>query len=114
MDTHQIIRQFAPRAAIAHHIPGRIRIRLDLSLAEISRLREFDPERLRGALTTIRGVRDVRINGLARSCTVEYDAGVIPSAAWEDLLADRDTPAAKVLLDILRERHETLPQKTAF
>lgn len=105
MDAQQIIRQFAALAAIAHHIPGRIRIRLDIGVAEVARLREFDPERLRGALAGIRGVRDVRVNVLARSCTVEYDTSVIPGAAWEDLLASRDTPAAGILTNILREKY---------
>lgn len=35
-------------------------------------------ERLRHALENLHGVSGVRVNPLARSCTVEYDAG----ACW--------------------------------
>lgn len=101
-----MIERFAPLATIAHHIPGRVRLKFDIGSIEHSRLREIHPESLRIALENIRGVFGVRLNALARSCTVEYDETVIPRAAWEDLLAGRATAAADILIDILREKYE--------
>lgn len=106
MEAWQFIERFASRASIAHHIPGRVRIKLDIGTAEISGLRGFHPEHLRDALNGIRGVFGVRFNALARSCTVEYDHGVIPAAAWEDMLACRRTPAAEILVGILHEKYQ--------
>lgn len=106
MEAWQFIERFAPRASIAHHIPGRVRIKFDIGAAELSGLRGFRPERLQDALNQLRGVSAVRLNMLACSCTVEYDHGVIPAAAWEDLLASRETPAAQILVNILREKHQ--------
>jgi hypothetical protein len=103
MEAWQFIERLAPRASIAHHIPGRIRFKLDIGAAELSGLDALRPERLRDALNDIRGVSAVRLNLPARSCTVEYDAGAIPPQAWEDLLACRETPEAQILVDILRE-----------
>ncbi len=102
----QFIERFAPQAGIAHHIPGRVRIKLDIGMAELSGLDALHPERLRDALSDIRGISAMRINLLARSCTVEYDADVIPPQAWEDLLACRETPEAQILVDILHEKHQ--------
>lgn len=106
METWQIIERFAPRASIAHHIPGRVRLKFDIGAIDTSDLREIRPERLRIALENIRGVIAVRLNALARSCTVEYDETVIPRDAWEDLLACRMTPAAEILVSILRKKHQ--------
>lgn len=106
MEAWQFIERFAPRASIAHHIPGRIRLKFDIGAAELSGLRGFQPERLQDALNQLRGVSAVRLNILARSCTVEYDHGVIPAAAWEDLLACRETAAARILVNILREKYQ--------
>lgn len=85
---------------IAHHIPGRIRLKLkadglsDLSLgAALLQQLEWGL----GVLGQIPGIRSVRLNGLARCCVLEYDPALIPQAAWEDLLADRDTMAANLL-----------------
>lgn len=106
VEAWQFIERFAPQASIAHHIPGRIRLKFDIGMAELSGLDALRPERLQDALNNMRGVSGVRLNLLARSCTVEYDHRVIPAAAWEDLLACRETPAAQILADILREKYQ--------
>lgn len=105
MDAWQFIERVAHRASIAHHIPGRVRLKFDLGAIEGARLRDVHPESLRLALENIRGVASVRLNALARSCTVEYDEKVIPRAAWEDLLACRKSAAAEILLEILHAKY---------
>ena len=65
-------------------------------------------EAITTALRRIRGVKNISWNLLARSCTIEYDPAVIPNAAWPDLLANADTPAAQTLRTILDEAHEQL------
>ncbi len=106
MEAWQFIERFAPCATIAHHIPGRVRLKFDGGSIAAAELREIHPERLRVSLEGVRGVFSVRLNMLARSCTVEYDETVIPGEAWEDLLACRMTAAADILAAILREGHE--------
>ena len=82
---------------IAHHIPGRLRVKLGATAsgglpgrAEASALLE----RLRG----VEGVRAVSVNALARSCTVDSQPAVLPPAGWEDLLAGRRSEGAERLL----------------
>ncbi|MDR2165187.1 MAG: cation transporter [Zoogloeaceae bacterium] len=91
--------------SIAHHIPGRIRLKLRISAA---RLREAGDilhavERLGAALHTVPGIAGIHVNKLARSVTVEYDNRTIPDQAWPDLLANRPSPEATALLTCLRE-----------
>ena len=86
--------------AAAHHVPGRIRLKLvdeAAAAAVLSGARFPSPQRLRA----IPGVRDVRLNLLARSCVVDYDPAVVPPAAWTDLLAGSRTAASLPLLEAL-------------
>lgn len=97
-----VLTRLAPYLSIAHHVPGRIRLKLDEAAIGDPQLRAAG-ERLRAALAGLRGLRSIRLNVLARSCIVEYDNGVIPDEAWPDLLAGRDTRAAETLFALLRE-----------
>ena len=107
-DPEQVVATFAPYLRIAHQISGRIRFKLATAALKGQSLREADPERLRVALATIRGVHNIQFNLLARSCVVEYDNQTIPDVAWPELLSGRDTPAAGILFAILREKYEEI------
>ena len=79
----------AQHAEIAHHIPGRIRLKVRLSGVEL--VQQTDAQSLLGCIP---GVLGVKINPLARSAVIEYDPKVIPSALWEDFGRVRDDPLA--------------------
>lgn len=102
MPTFDELRGYLEHVRIVHHIRGRIRLKLVAgyeSLAERSRhARQFQ-----SILVRTPGVHSVRVNLLARSCSVEYDPQVIPAEAWGDFLAGVDSPAAATLEQILRE-----------
>ncbi|MDR0701539.1 MAG: hypothetical protein LBF61_03865 [Azoarcus sp.] len=91
--------------AIAHHIPGRIRLKLDTSAEALRRvgLSGIEAGRFGSALGAIPGIRRIHLNKLARSLTVEYDNQTIPDRAWPDLLANRPSPEAAALLERLRD-----------
>lgn len=92
---------------VAHHIPGRLRVKLaEGGLPEGFRLSDlaaaFDKtgawaSALRAA-SDHPAIRSVKLNALARSCTIQYDPAAVAPAAWEDLLAGRRTPACEDLL----------------
>jgi hypothetical protein len=110
LDPWRVVSDFAPYLRIAHQIPGRVRLKLDAAALDVPALREVGGERLKAALGSIRGVHDISLNLLARSCVVAYDNGTIPDAAWPDLLAGRQTAAAATLVGILREKYEELKE----
>lgn len=92
------------RLRIAHHIPGRVRLKLeDASAAGVS-------QALAGAQAFVRtldaaqGIRSINLNVLARSCTVEYDPARIPPAAWGHVIEGVDSPEASILVGILTDR----------
>ena len=73
---------------IAHHVPGRIRVKL--SLQALAFLPDVDPAPFVDLAKRIRGVGVTRVNVPALSVVIEYDPVVIPVPVWERLLlADR-------------------------
>jgi len=105
-DVASVIPLVAAYLRIAHQIPGRIRFTIDPAALKDPALRDLGERGLSDTLGVIRGVRDIRINKLARSCIVEYDKAIIADHAWGDLLADRATPAAHALLGIIEDKYE--------
>ena len=88
---------------IAHHIRGRIRLRL-VEGAGTGKLPEASTnlaQTVQSVLERAPGVRSIRVNRLARCCAVEYDAGILPPAAWGDFLAGSDSADARALRDVL-------------
>lgn len=108
IDPFQVVADFAPYLRIAHQIDGRVRLKLDPAALDAPALKQFGGDRLKAALAGIRGVREISLNLLARSCVVAYDNATIPDPAWPDLLAGRRTDAAATLVGILRETYEEI------
>ena len=84
------ILNLARHADIAHHIPGRIRLKVRLSGVEL--VQQTDGESL---LRCLPGVLNVKIKALARSAVIEYDPKLIPPSLWEDFGKVRDVPQAQ-------------------
>lgn len=106
MDGFERLRSSARAIHIAHHIPGRIRLKLAADPGGLALPATAELKRFQELLGKIQGVRSLQVNLLARSCTVEYDPRVIPFAAWSDFLAGTPSPAAHVLEDILRRKYQ--------
>lgn len=91
---------FVRQLRIAHHIPGRIRLKMsgDLPDGLLGEARRFGK-----ALGAVAGIRSIGLNALARSCTIEYDPRAIPPSAWSGFLAGEATPESlhlqRLLLD---------------
>jgi len=94
---------------IAHHIPGRIRLKLvELNLDAEGRALLGQARQFQQVLEQNAGVKSIRLNLLAGSCVVEYDKAVIPPAAWTDIISGTASPAAAMLQDILENGVRTL------
>lgn|GEM_PF-734152 len=100
-DPWDVVAACAPHLCIAHQSAGRVRLRLLAPGIDAAAVRRADLERLHAAFRAMPGVRELRINPLARSCLIAYDRELIPDTAWPDLFAQRRTPAALALLGLL-------------
>lgn len=105
-----LIRQLAPTLRIAHHVRGRIRLKLLTDVAALTGTGLPPLAEIEAQLATIPGIRSVRINALARSCTVEYDETAIPPDTWRDLLSAHPTPAGEALVRAVRRKYDALAE----
>jgi len=108
MDEFERFQRFTRHLRIAHHIPGRIRLKLEADLDDKQLDAIGDARRFGKVLEDVPGIRSVKVNLLARSCTLEYDAKVIPSAAWSDFLEGVRSPASETLFGIVVEKYREL------
>ncbi|SNS28449.1 hypothetical protein SAMN04488503_0154 [Humidesulfovibrio mexicanus] len=82
---------------VAHHVPGRIRIRFSLAL-----LARPEAKALLAASGDGRGVpgfRGMRLNAAARSVVIEYDPVVIPPDKLDEALTTGDRPRLAALVE---------------
>jgi hypothetical protein len=100
-DTDFPLLRFARALVIAHHIPGRVRLKLDGPISgELKSLAE-DAKRFSAALSTTAGIRTISLNPLAKSCTIEYDPAIIPPSAWAGFLSGATVPGTEILRQTL-------------
>ena len=80
---------------LVHHVPGRLRLRIGAGL--LAGVDTSERERAADFLKDLPGIADVRVNPLAASVVVKYDAAAIAPSAWERLLVgERDEVLALV------------------
>lgn len=112
MDDFERLSGLVSRVRIVHQIPGRIRLKLTGTVSEQS-VGHFKTyfSRFADALNDIPGIRSVRVNVLARSCTVEYDPDSIPDQAWNDLLEGvRSEGAFSLVTRLVRKYREVMEE----
>ncbi len=82
--------ELAGQTAIVHHIPGRIRLKVNLPGLFLAR--DLDAGDL---LKYFTGVVDVRTNAAARSIIISYDTGAIAPHLWERLVDCKKDPSLR-------------------
>ena len=108
MPTFEQLCGYLNQVQIAHHLRGRIRLRLAAYPNELPIPDSHDTERFQSLVERAPGVRSVRINLLARSCLIKYDPKVIPDQAWKDFIAGISSTTALMLENILRDTYREI------
>lgn len=104
MPDFEELRSFLDDVRIAHHIRGRIRLKLENRAVSVD-VPRAQARAFQSLLDRAPGIDSVQVNLLARSCTVHYDPIVIPERAWADLLGGTASDAADILERILRDTY---------
>ena len=91
--------------SIAHHVPGRIRLRLAPTLWDSARSLGLDIATagiwLRSAaLPVVAGVTATRLNAAAASLVIEYDPRQLDPSWWETLVLGVDDETLTMMLGL--------------
>lgn len=91
------MRRLTALLRIAHHIPGRVRLKLNV--AAVGEMTEIIAvaKNFGRSFENAPGIRSVSVNPAALSCVVEYDPGRIPPAEWEALVKGAPSMVAALL-----------------
>lgn len=76
---------------VAHHIPGRIRLKYKLGI--IAHLARFNSDDIAKALDDIPAFRNYKLNRSTGSILIEYDPQVVQPALLEQLFSPEDSIA---------------------
>lgn len=91
--------------SIAHHVPGRLRLRLDPAIRNHGAARELE-----GLAGNGSGILATRLNPVARSLVVEYDPRRIEAGQLEAFLAGADPAVTDGLAETLAKVFGVTPQ----
>jgi len=101
--TSQNIVQMAHYLSKVHHVPGRLRVRVDKKI--VDKFGADEAQNLDAYIKNLQGINDVRFNKTVGSVTILYDKERIKMDFWEDLLCG-DVRAQAQVEQILRANHE--------
>lgn len=91
---------------IAHHIPGRIRLRLLPSV--LGSATGFDRRLLQLPFAALKGIRSVRINPAALTAVIEYDTAILPADWWQTAIAGSEDQALALAAPLQRLWGDTI------
>ncbi len=99
--------ELAPHVRVAHHVAGRIRLKILPLGVEMLTRRQHESGSADSPVERLPGVRKLRTNPIARSVVVEYDEEVLTNDLWTALELARIKPNhADKLRDLLRATFE--------
>ncbi len=94
--------RLAQYLSIVHHTKGRIRLRVSPSIKKEAQ--NFDSNTIENFPKEINGIKNVKINKLIGSITINYDENVFPFQTWEKLVrADIDDEILQTIDKLIKD-----------
>ncbi|MEW6551222.1 MAG: HMA2 domain-containing protein [Campylobacterota bacterium] len=84
---------------IIHHIKGRIRVRVNPKIKDMGK--SITIEDIEALPRKINGIKNIKINKVVGSITIEYDHMIFPYNLWEDMILQKNTEHLVGLLNNL-------------
>lgn len=84
--------------SIAHHIPGRIRLKFQPAI--LREVPELATPAGRAALESWNVIQDIKVNTMGLSLLLQYDATRLEPGSWERLIEGSEEEARAVVEDL--------------
>lgn len=82
-------------AEIAHHIPGRIRLKFNHGiLARLPKINGIE-KKIQGMADQVEAIKDIRLNFFTGSVVVQYNTGIISPDFWQEVVGEKDVEQLK-------------------
>jgi len=82
-------------AEIAHHIPGRLRLRFNHSiLARLPKVNGIEKV-IQRMVNQIEAIKDIRLNLYAGSVVVQYNTDILSPDFWQEVVGEKDVEQLK-------------------
>jgi len=82
-------------AEIAHHIPGRIRLRFNHSIvSKLPKVNGIEKE-IQKIANEIEAIKNIRLNLFAGSVVVQYDTDLLSPDFWQEVVGEKDVEQLK-------------------
>jgi len=89
--------------SIIHHINGRIRLRVSPKIKELNS-ENISLNDIESLSEKINGIKNIKINKIVGSITIEYNNAIFPDSLWVDLVEQRNLDEIAVLLNTLSNK----------
>lgn len=96
---NSLAQEIGQRIRLAHHIPGRIRLKFDPSLAD-----HPQKESLKHWLPELNSFELVNFNPVAKSALIQYDPKKVPPELVNELFSSPDLSRKKAILNQIKDQ----------
>lgn len=93
--------ELRPHLLVAHHLPGRLRVRVRPGLTAVRMLNRHAQDGLDALRQLLPGHPEARVNPLSGSLVLEYDPALIPFELLDAFFRAGSSEQAGILLDRL-------------
>ena len=95
MDADDFILPLLKEIKIAHHIPGRIRLRFNSTILAVWPKLNGIEKKIQKETDRIEAIKDIRLNLNAGSVVVQYDTDILPPDFWQDVIVEKNVKRLK-------------------
>lgn len=100
--TAQKIVEIASYFTVIAHVKGRLRVRVNPKIQ--NEVKDVSIEDIQTLPKSINGIKDIKINKLVASVTIEYDHTIFPKERWDDLINGENTDEIlKIITNLQKE-----------
>ncbi len=86
--------------SLIHQTKGRIRVRVSPKIKELD-TNDVSLKDIESLSQKINGIKNIKINKIVGSITIEYDSAVFPDHLWIDLIEQRNLDELVLILNKL-------------
>ncbi len=102
--TAQKIVQIASYFSVIAHTKGRLRVRVNPKIQ--SEVQNVTLEDIESLPSKINGIKNIKINKIIASVTIEYDHLIFPKEIWDDLLNGKNLDEVIKIIEKLQKEIE--------